>query len=109
MKQKLLAWRGDSRNALRKFPQEVKKIIGTALYYAQLGLRHPSAKPLSGFNGSKTIEVIEDFDRNTYRAVYTVKITGIIYVQYMFQEKSKSGAKTPRPKIVSLIEGRKTC
>ncbi len=34
-------------------------------------------------------------DRDTFRAVYTVKFATAIYVLHAFQKKSKSGIKTP--------------
>ena len=43
--------------------------------------------------------MVEDDDGNTYRAVYTVKFAGVVYVLHAFQKKSKSGSKTPREEI----------
>lgn len=51
------------------------------------------------------LEVVEDFDRDTYRAVYTVKLAGVIYVLHAFQKKSKQGIATPKQDI-ELIETR---
>lgn len=42
------------------------------------------------------LEVVEDFRSDTYRAVYTVKFAGWVYVLHCFQKKSKSGIKTPK-------------
>lgn len=42
------------------------------------------------------LAVVEDFRGDTYRAVYTVKLAGWIYVLHCFQKKSKSGIKTPK-------------
>jgi phage-related protein len=42
-----------------------------------------------------TLEVVEDHDGSTYRAVYTVKFAGAVYVLHAFQRKSKKGIKTP--------------
>jgi phage-related protein len=44
---------GSSRNDLRKFPKEVRIAMGTALNSAQLGGKHPAAKPLKGFGGGE--------------------------------------------------------
>ncbi|SRR6266536_2217458 len=68
-----LLWVGSSRGDLRSFPEEVKDIIGYALFQAQLGRKAPSAKPLAGFGGARVLEIIDDFQKDTYRAVYTVK------------------------------------
>lgn len=91
-----LEWVGDSREELSAFPDEVKRIIGFALRNAQEGKKHPQAKPLQGFGGAAVLEVVEDFDGNAYRAVYTVKFKGVVYVLHAFQKKSKRGGQTPR-------------
>ena len=51
---------------------------------------------MRGFSGASVIEIVEDFDGNTYRAVYTVKFAEAIYVLHAFQKKSKSGIATPK-------------
>src|SRR5947209_2323462 len=69
--------------------------MGYALHHAQIGEKHQDAKPLKGFGGAGVLEVVEDDDGSTYRAVYTVKFSGVVYVLHAFQKKSKSGVKTP--------------
>lgn len=51
------------------------------------------------------MEIVEDFDTNTYRAVYTVKFRDVVYVLHCFQKKSKKGISTPKHDI-ELIEAR---
>ena len=70
-----------------------------------MGNKHPDAKPLKGFKGAGVLEIVEDFDGDTYRAVYTVKFEEIIYVLHAFQKKSKRGIATPK-KDIDLIEAR---
>ena len=79
--------------------------MGFALYRAQLGKKHPNAKPLKGFKGSGVLEIVENFDGDTYRAVYTVKFAERVYVLHTFQKKSKRGIATPKQDI-DLIEAR---
>ncbi len=43
--------------------------------------------------------MVEDELGSTYRAVYTVKFAGIVYVLSVFQKKSKTGRKTPKEEI----------
>lgn len=62
-----------------------------------------NAKLLKGMRG--VIEIIEDFDKDTYRAVYATKLGKKIYVLHVFQKKSKSGRKTPKEDI-ELIKRR---
>lgn len=92
-------WVGSSRRDLRSFPKTVRTTVGQALYDAQTGSRHPDAKPLKGFGGAGVLEVVEDHDGNTYRAVYTVRFAGVVYVLHAFQKKSKAGRKTPQSEI----------
>ena len=96
---------GSSRDSLREFPDEVKQDIGYALFEAQQGRKPMAAKPLKGFGGSGVLEIIENFDGDAYRAVYTVKFKDVIYVLHCFQKKSKSGIKTPQQDI-DLIKQR---
>jgi len=70
---KRVIWIASSRKDLRAFPEDVKDVIGFALYQAQIGKKHVSAKPLKGYGGAGVVEIVEDHDTNTYRAVYTVK------------------------------------
>jgi phage-related protein len=85
-----------SYDELVALPREVQHSIGFALLQAQDGRKHISAKPLKGFKGAGVLEIIEDHDGNTYRAVYTVRFTDVIYVLHVFQKKSKKGIKTPK-------------
>src|SRR6478735_1660458 len=87
---------GTSREDLSEFPDEVKYCIGFALRTAQKGGKHPDAKPLKGFKGAGVLEVVSDFDGNTFRAVYTVRFKAVIYVLHAFQKKAKKGIATPR-------------
>ncbi len=50
----------------------------------------------SGFGSAGVLEVVEDHQGDTYRAVYTVKFAGWVYVLHCFQKKSKSGIQTPK-------------
>ncbi|HVE44896.1 MAG TPA: type II toxin-antitoxin system RelE/ParE family toxin [Gammaproteobacteria bacterium] len=101
---KEVIWVGSSLEDLIAFPEEVKDEIGYALYEAQLGQKSVQAKPLTGI-GSGVMEVVSDFDRSTYRAVYVVKIGEVIYVLHCFQKKSKQGIATPKREI-DLIKQR---
>lgn len=77
--------------------------VGYALYLAQRGEHPPQAKRLKGELGG-LIEIVEDFDGNTYRAVYTVKLRGAVYVLHVFQKKSTRGIATPRREIELIKE-----
>ena len=79
--------------------------MGYALYQAQVGLKAPTTKPLRGFGGTSVLEVVEDHQTDTYRAVYTVKFAEFVYVLHAFQKKSKKGIATPKPDM-DLIKKR---
>ncbi len=50
-------------------------------------------------------EVIKDFRGDTFRAVYTLRYAGAVYVLHALQKKSKTGRATPR-RDMELIEQR---
>jgi phage-related protein len=104
---KPIVWIGSSRRDLKAFPKQVRSDIGQALYTAQMGETDPAAKPLKGFGGARVMEIIDrhDTNTNTYRAVYTVQFSNVIYVLHSFQKKSKSGIATPH-KDIELIRRR---
>jgi phage-related protein len=87
---------GGARQALRRLPKPVRYVFGYAILLAEVGEKHPDAKPLKGFGGSGVLEVVENFDGDTYRAVYTVKFEGVIYLLDAFQKKAKRGRATPQ-------------
>jgi phage-related protein len=86
---KPLRWIGSSKKELLRFPDEVQRVIGYALYLAQVGAKHQDAKPLAGFGGAGVLEVVEEYDGDAYRAVYTVRLAGAVYVLHAFQKKSR--------------------
>jgi phage-related protein len=93
---KPVEWIASSRDDLREFPKDVRRVMGQAIDDAEHGAEHPSAKALKGFGGRGVLEIVDDFDGETYRAVYTVKFAGVIYVLHAFQKKSKKGIATPK-------------
>lgn len=98
---KPVEWIGSARDDLREMPEVVQDAFGYALYQAQLGLHHASAKRLRGEFGG-LIELVERFDGETYRAVYTVKLAGVVYVLHVFQKKSKRGIATPKHELALI-------
>jgi len=102
---KPVKWLGRTKEELAEFPRAVRREIGYALSFAQAGDKHPAAKPLSGFGGAGVLEIVEDYDGDTYRAVYTVKFAGAVYVLHVFQKKAKRRIATPK-KDVKLIRSR---
>src|SRR5713101_7120847 len=102
---KPLRWIGSSKEDLSEFPKEVRGRVGVALWQAQTGGKAPYAKPLKGFGDAGVLEIVDDFDGNTFRAVYTVRFAKAVYVLHAFQKKSKRGITTPRAEL-ELIDQR---
>lgn len=93
---KPLHWVGTSKRDLQSLPAPVVDFFGYALYLAQTGKRHEQAKPLKGFGSAGVLEVVDDWDRSTYRAVYTVTFRAAVFVLHVFQKKSTHGTATPK-------------
>jgi phage-related protein len=94
-----------SRRDLKRFPEKVRNRMGYALSRVQEGEEPLGAKALKGFGGRTVLELIEDFDSDTYRAVYTVRFVGVVYVLHAFQKKAKKGIATPQHEV-ELIKTR---
>jgi phage-related protein len=73
--------------------------MGFAINDAQNGDEHPRAKALKGLGGRSVLEIADDEVGDTYRAVYTVRFAGAIYILHAFQKKSKRGIETPKREI----------
>lgn len=93
-----LLWVASSKRDYWQFPARVQDNLGFELFLAQTGQHPPSAKPLKGL-GSGTVELVEDFDGDSYRVVYTVRFGEAVYVLHAFKKKSKRGIKTPQGDI----------
>jgi phage-related protein len=101
---KSLFWLGSTRKDLKAMPDDIQDTFGYALHQAQIGKKHAQAKPLSGFGSAGVLEVVEDADGGTYRAVYTVKFSKAVYVLHCFQKKSTHGIATPKPDMDLIRE-----
>jgi phage-related protein len=95
-------WIGSSLDDLKEFPEDVKAEMGHAIGLAQAGKKYIHAKPLKGFGGAGVLEVVSDHDGDTYRAVYTVRFEGRVYVLHAFQKKSKKGIATPKAELETI-------
>jgi phage-related protein len=95
---------GSSRRDMQSFPRPVRQVIGQALYEAQLGDHPDNARPLKGI-ASGVLEIRDSFQGGTYRAVYTIRFEGMLYVLHAFQKKSTRGIATPQ-RHIDLIKQR---
>lgn len=101
--EKPLYWVGSSLKDLSGFPSEVQRALGFALSAAQYGGKHTSAKPWKG-EGPGVMEVVKDFDGDTFRAIYTVRLEMAVYVLHAFQKKSSRGIATRQSDIERVRE-----
>lgn len=104
VREKPLHWMGSSKADFLEFPDPVKSDMGFALGVAQLGGKHPQAKPWKG-EGPGVFEMVESHDGNAYRAIYTVRFEGVIYMLHAFQKKSPSGIRTAQTDV-NLVHDR---
>ena len=102
-REKPLHWVGSAKKDYQAFPGDVQDDMGYALGLAQLGGKHPHAKPWKG-EGPGVFEIVEDHRGDTYRAVYTVRFAAVVYVLHAFQKKSKAGIKTPQDDVKPIGE-----
>jgi phage-related protein len=80
------------------FPEPVKDEMGNALGLAQFGGKHPKAKPWKG-QGPGVFEIVEEHRGDTFRAIYTVRFSDVVYVLHAFQKKSPTGIRTARADV----------
>ncbi len=102
--EKRLDWIGSSKKNFLAFPEPVKGDMGNALGLAQFEGKHPSAKPWKG-QGPGVFEIVDDYDGDTYRAVYTVRFKEVLYMLHAFQKKSPKGIKTAKVDV-ELVRSR---
>ena len=102
--QKPLFWIGSALKEVKRFPGDVQRSIGFALSAAQYGGKHPSANPWKG-EGPGVLEIVKDYDGDTYRAIYKVRFAHAVYVLHIFQKKSPTGIET-RQSDIQLVRDR---
>jgi len=102
--EKPLYWIGSSLKDIARFPSQVQRTAGFALSAAQYGGKHSSAKPWKG-EGPGVLEVVQDYEGDTYRAIYTVRFARAVYVLHAFQKKSPRGIAT-RQSDIALVRQR---
>lgn len=105
---KPIEWVGSSKRDLKSFPEPVQDVFGRSLLDVQFGDTPHGVKVLRGFGGAGVLEIVEDHDGNSYRAVYTVRFAGVVYVLHAFQKKSRKGIETPKPDMDLVRERYRT-
>ena len=96
--EKPLYWIASAKDDLMQFPEDVQDEMGIALSVAQFGGKHPKAKSWKG-EGPGVLEIVGDHRGDAYRAIYTVRFEGAVYVLHAFQKKSPKGIKTAKADV----------
>lgn len=99
-----LRWIGSSYDDFMRFPLPVHDVMGYAFHLVQAGDTPRNSKKLKGAQLG-AVELIADYDGDTYRAVYTVRFAEVVYVLHAFKKKAKKGIATPRHDL-ELIQRR---
>ena len=102
-----LYWIGSALKDISRFPSDVQRSVGFALSAAQYGGKHPATKPWKG-EGPGILEVVKDYEGDTYRAIYTVRFARAVYVLHVFQKKSPRGIQTRHSDVALVRERLKT-
>jgi phage-related protein len=97
---KPLYWVASSKKDMQALPRDVNEQMGFALREIRKGKTPIIAKTMQGFGGALVQELrANDSQGNTYRTVYTAKLSSGVYVLHAFQKKSTKGIKTPKKEI----------
>ena len=102
--EKPLYWVGSAKKDLLALPEAVIDDFGYALGAVQLGATPAQAKPWKG-EGPGVLELVENHQGDTFRAVYAVRFAKAVYVLHCFQKKTPSGVRTAQSDI-DLIHAR---
>jgi phage-related protein len=91
-----IAWEGDSKDVLSRFPAEVKSTLGFSLRQIQNG-RLPRCEHRPMPSVGKGVWELKDGDARTwYRVMYLARINNIVHVLHCFEKDSR---KTDRRDI----------
>jgi len=96
--EKPLHWVGSAKKDLLALPEQVIDDFGYALGAVQQGATPAQAKPWKG-EGPGVLELVENHQGDTFRAVYAVRFAKAVYVLHCFQKKSPSGIRTAQGDI----------
>ncbi len=99
-----ISWLKAASKDFERFPQGAQIEMARALTIVAEGGHPDIAKPLHGLGGG-VLELALRHRGDAYRVVYALQVGTDVWVLHAFQNKSKSGIKTPKAEI-DLIENR---
>ncbi|SRR6266508_6971324 len=92
MAEKSLIWLGDSRDAIRRFPDAARQIAGFQLWRVQQGLEPSDWKPTSSVGPG--VQEIRIHTGAEHRVFYVARFTEAIYVLHAFEKRTRRTAKS---------------
>ncbi|HEY7322004.1 MAG TPA: type II toxin-antitoxin system RelE/ParE family toxin [Candidatus Binatia bacterium] len=103
-------WLGSSRNELKAFPSDARRVAGFQLRRVQQGLEPNDRKPMSTVGAG--VQEIRIHTGLEHRVFYIAKFTEGVYVIHVFEKRTR---KTPnreleiaRDRFRALVAKRKT-
>ncbi len=91
MTEKPLIWLGDSREEVKAFPEDARKIVGFQLWRVQRGLEPNDWKPMPSVGlGVQEIRIHTDTE---HRVLYVAKFTEAVYVLHVFEKRTRRTQK----------------
>jgi len=92
--ERIVRWARGTRESVRDMPEDVRWILGRALFRAQTDHRPRIAHPLRGsLRGVSELRI--DHGGDTFRLYYTLKCPGQVCVLYSHKKKAKRGGGIP--------------
>lgn len=91
MTEKPLIWLGDSRDAIRAFPEDARKVAGFQLWRVQRGLEPNDWKPMPSVGLG--VQEIRIHTGTGHRVFYVAKFAEAVYVLHAFEKRAR---RTPQ-------------
>ena len=86
-----MVWVGSSRNDLKGFPQDARRVAGFQLRRVQQGLEANDWKPMAAIGpGVREIRILTWLE---HRVFYVAKFTEAIYVLHAFEKRTQKTSK----------------
>jgi phage-related protein len=108
MSEKPVIWLGDSREAIRSFPDDVRSIAGFQIWRVQRGLEPNDWKPMSSVGPG--VQEIRIRTRTEHRVLYVAKFAEAVYVLHAFEKRTRQAPKAAldlaRHRLHALISQR---
>ena len=108
MSEKPVIWLGDSREAIRGFPGDVRRIAGFQIWRVQRGLEPNDWKPMSSVGlGVQEIRIRTGAE---HRVLYVAKFAEAVYILHAFEKRTRQAPKADldlaRHRLRALISQR---